>query len=396
MTRSRSALLLAILVLLLAGPAAGDPGSEKEQVDRRIDDLASQAADKDRQAGVLTEELSAASGRVRELDGAVAAQQARLDRLAADLAAARARVASLDETIAIQTRKLTAARRTYRAALARLERRVHSLYVSEDPDLIAVMLGAESLNDVVENVELLERAGQQDTHVVTQVATARDAIIAARAQTRAARREVASLVESIAGKVAEQRGVVSRLAASRDALRAAQADRRTTLAQVRGDRAELLEEIDALEQQSRALASAIRASQAAAAEAPTPVPASGTGVLRWPVSGPVTSTFGMRWGRMHEGIDIAVPEGTPVGAAAAGTVIYAGWMDGYGYLVAIDHGGGLSTAYGHNSSLTVSVGQTVTSGQTIAASGNTGHSTGPHVHFEVRVGGNPVDPLGYL
>jgi murein DD-endopeptidase MepM/ murein hydrolase activator NlpD len=99
---------------------------------------------------------------------------------------------------------------------------------------------------------------------------------------------------------------------------------------------------------------------------------------------------------MHEGIDIAVGTGTPVHAAAAGTVIYAGWMEGYGNLVVIDHGGGLSTAYGHNSSLASSVGQSVSAGQVIAYSGSTGHSTGPHVHFEVRVNGSPVDPLGYL
>jgi murein DD-endopeptidase MepM/ murein hydrolase activator NlpD len=110
----------------------------------------------------------------------------------------------------------------------------------------------------------------------------------------------------------------------------------------------------------------------------------------------VTSGFGMRWGRMHEGIDIAVGYGTPVHAAAAGRVVYAGWMSGYGNIVVLDHGGGLSTAYGHNTSVSVSVGQEVAAGQVIASSGSTGHSTGPHVHFEVRVGGQPADPLAYL
>ena len=104
----------------------------------------------------------------------------------------------------------------------------------------------------------------------------------------------------------------------------------------------------------------------------------------------------MRWGRMHEGIDITCPTGTPVRAAAAGTVIYAGWLGGYGNLVVVDHGGGLSTAYAHNSSFASSVGQSVAAGQVIAYSGSTGDSSGPHVHFEVRVGGGAVDPLGYL
>jgi murein DD-endopeptidase MepM/ murein hydrolase activator NlpD len=99
---------------------------------------------------------------------------------------------------------------------------------------------------------------------------------------------------------------------------------------------------------------------------------------------------------MHEGIDIGVAEGTPVQAAAAGVVIYAGWMSGYGNLVVIDHGNGLSTAYAHNSSLVVGVGRSVAGGEVVSYSGNTGNSTGPHVHFEVRVNGAAVDPLGYL
>jgi murein DD-endopeptidase MepM/ murein hydrolase activator NlpD len=99
---------------------------------------------------------------------------------------------------------------------------------------------------------------------------------------------------------------------------------------------------------------------------------------------------------MHEGIDIAVAEGTAVVAAAAGTVIYAGWLGGYGNLVVVDHGGGISTAYAHNSAYATSVGQSVSQGQVVSYSGNTGNSSGPHVHFEVRVDGTAVDPLGYL
>jgi murein DD-endopeptidase MepM/ murein hydrolase activator NlpD len=99
---------------------------------------------------------------------------------------------------------------------------------------------------------------------------------------------------------------------------------------------------------------------------------------------------------MHEGIDIAVPTGTAVRASASGTVIHSGWLGGYGNLVVIDHGNGLATAYAHNSSLLVSVGQSVTQGETVSLAGSTGNSSGPHVHFEVRVNGLAVDPLLYL
>ena len=127
-----------------------------------------------------------------------------------------------------------------------------------------------------------------------------------------------------------------------------------------------------------------------------------TGTFRWPVSGRVTSYFGGRrspggvGSTNHKGIDIAAPRGTPVYAADGGTVTYAGWMSGYGYLVRIDHGNGYVTYYGHNSSLTVSVGQHVYKGQQIARVGSTGNSTGNHCHFEIRYNGVAKNPLNYL
>jgi peptidoglycan DL-endopeptidase CwlO len=127
-------------------------------------------------------------------------------------------------------------------------------------------------------------------------------------------------------------------------------------------------------------------------------PGNGSGLI-WPVSGPVVSPFGMRWGQMHEGIDIAVPEGTPIRAAASGTVVLQqgeAESGGYGNFTCIDHGGGLSTCYAHQSAFAVSAGQSVSQGDVIGYSGCTGHCFGPHVHFEVRVDGTPTDPLGYL
>lgn len=118
----------------------------------------------------------------------------------------------------------------------------------------------------------------------------------------------------------------------------------------------------------------------------------------WPVTGRLSSGYGQRWGSMHHGIDIAVPTGTPVRAAAKGRVSFAstGWNGGYGTLVVIDHGNGVETRYAHNSRLAVKVGQTVSRGDIIAYSGNTGRSTGPHVHFEIRLRGNSVNPINYL
>ncbi|MFP5450155.1 MAG: M23 family metallopeptidase [Thermoleophilia bacterium] len=116
----------------------------------------------------------------------------------------------------------------------------------------------------------------------------------------------------------------------------------------------------------------------------------------WPVAGTLTSNYGPRWGRMHQGIDVAAPIGRPIAAAAPGTVMVAGWKNGYGQTVVIDHGNGISTAYAHQAAIGVSVGQSVGQGAIIGVVGNTGNSTGPHLHFEVRINGVATDPLPFL
>ena len=124
-------------------------------------------------------------------------------------------------------------------------------------------------------------------------------------------------------------------------------------------------------------------------------PASAAGLI-WPCRGPLTSPFGMRWGRMHQGQDIACGYGTAIHAAKTGTVVFAGQMSGYGNVVIIDHGGGFSTLYAHQSRMAVSQGQHVGQGDIIGYVGSTGHSTGPHLHFETRFGGTPRNPIPYL
>lgn len=125
------------------------------------------------------------------------------------------------------------------------------------------------------------------------------------------------------------------------------------------------------------------------------VPPMGSDDMVWPTQGTISSHFGWRWGTMHEGVDIAAKTGTEVLAADSGMVSFAGWNGGYGYLVKIDHGGGKETRYAHLSKIAVELGQTVTKGQVIGYVGSTGRSTGPHLHFEVRINGAAKNPLGF-
>lgn len=391
---SRLAVAVMAGALLAAGAAAGDPGDEKAKIDERVADLQESVSRADARAGVLTSELTEVSGRVRGLEADLGMQQRQLDELDRALIRARTHLHELDTVIEAQTRRLEVLGRQHRRAVTRLEQRVRELYVTDTPDMLSFVLGSSSFTDLLDNLELLGRIGRQDERLVATVAASRARVTDARRRTRSARRSAAATQQLIASRVAAQRDIVARLAANHAQLEAAQGDRRSALAAIRARREDVVGEIAALQEQSAALAAQIRAAQVGAvASAPS---SAGQGPLSWPVSGVVTSGFGTRWGRMHEGVDIAVPEGTPVRAAAAGTVIFSGWLGGYGNLVVVDHGGSLSTAYAHNSSLLVAVGQTVASGQELALSGTTGHSTGPHVHFEVRVDGSAVDPLGYL
>jgi murein DD-endopeptidase MepM/ murein hydrolase activator NlpD len=378
-------------LLFLAGPAVGDPGDQKAQVDAKIARLQDQISRADAASGTLTSEISEATARIRDVQAGAAAEQARLDVLEAELAHKQAELDRLTDLLALQTRRLEVLRAEHRAAVRRLEARVREIYLEDTPDALSFVFESVSFTDLLDHVEFLSDIGRQDEHIAERVGRAKVELTRTHAETSRTRTGVAEATQAIAARTAEQRRVRDRLVASRDALAAARRDKQETLSGIRENRAEFVAEVESLQRESAALAATIRSAQSGSVG--SGVSASG---LIWPVHGPVTSGFGWRWGRMHEGIDIAVPTGTPVAAAASGTVITAGWLGGYGNLVVIDHGNGLATAYGHNSSVTVGVGQSVAQGQVIAYSGSTGHSTGPHVHFEVRVNGSPVDPLGYL
>ncbi len=388
---------VAVLFLLVAGVAVGDPGSDvdaKRRLDARIARLQGEIARAGAREGILTTQLSAVSAELRAAQADVDAQQARVAALEADLSAARARLSRATALLAERTAFLRFA--TGQAAIAqhRLERRLREIYMRGTPDVLAVLAATESLSDLLDQVEYVERVGRLDRRLAGQARHARDEAARARLAARRARDDVAATERVLSARTAEAEVARDRLLASRDTLAAARQVKAQALGSLRESKRSYLDEVEALQAQSAALAARIRAAQQTGPGFEPP--AGGSGRLQWPVSGPVTSGFGLRWGRMHEGIDIAVPSGTPVHAAGPGRVIYAGWLGGYGNLVVVDHGGGLSTAYAHNTSVVVSVGQEVATGSVLAYSGSTGHSTGPHVHFEVRVGGAAVDPLRYL
>ena len=272
--------------------------------------------------------------------------------------------------------------------------RLVAIYEGGEPTTLDVFLDAQSFSDVLEQLDYLSSIAAQDRGIVKHVAGARDHMRELRARTGKTRARVAAVARVVRVRTEQQRSLKNQLVARQQGLSAARNDRRSSLAETREDARNYASEAAALQAESANLAAQINSAQATVTYSSGDSTPSASGLI-WPVSGPVVSPFGWRWGRMHEGIDVAAGYGVPIVASAAGVVIYAGWMGGYGNLIIIDHGGGLATAYAHQSSFAVGGGP-VSQGQTIGYIGCTGHCFGPHLHFEVRVNGSPVDPLGYL
>ena len=383
------------LALVAAGPAAAeDPADEKAAVDARIAGLQAEIAESKEQEGVLTSQLSAVVAELQDAQAAVDTAEASVSALEAELSGARDRLDELTALLAVQTRRLERLRAEYEKAVGILESRVRTAYIDEPPDMLAFLVSASSFDDLIDNVEFLTRIGRQDQRIARQVERAKTRATAERRATMSTKRLQAATVSVIAARTDEARVARDRLAVDRDRLTTVESLKQTALADTRETREEYLHEVEALAAQSAVLAAQIREAQEGAGSTGTGQP-SAAGFI-WPCDGVVVSGFGMRWGRMHEGIDLSCAFGTPIRASASGTVIYAGWLGGYGNLVVIDHGNSLSTAYAHASSILVGVGQAVAQGETVALIGSTGHSTGPHLHFEVRVNGVAVDPLLYL
>jgi murein DD-endopeptidase MepM/ murein hydrolase activator NlpD len=395
MARRASAVVgLALAFALATAASAQTPESEKATVDARIAALQAEIAAAKEQEGVLTSQLSAVVAELEDAQAAVDSAQASVSALEAELSSAQDRLDLLAARLVRQTERLERLRAEYEKAVAILEARVRAAYIDEPPDVLAFLVSASSFDEIIDSVELLSRIGRQDQRIARQVDEARARAAAERKATIRTKRLQAATVSVIAARTDEARIARDRLAADRDRLATVQSLKSSALTDTRETREEYLREVEALAAQSAALAAAIRDAQAEAGSTGTGQP-SAAGLV-WPCDGVVVSGFGMRWGRMHEGIDIGCAYGTPNRAAAAGTVIYSGWLGGYGNLVVIDHGNGLSTAYAHASSLLVAVGQSVSQGETVSLVGSTGNSSGPHLHFEVRVNGQAVDPLLYL
>jgi murein DD-endopeptidase MepM/ murein hydrolase activator NlpD len=374
-------------------PLPGQGASLSERIEEKRD----QIAQKSHQEGVLSTKIASYNTRIESLKGQIAGTEERLDAVQDDLDAARRELLRVRDRLEVARDRLERLRAKLSIARDALADRLVELYKADQPDVLTVVLEADGFADLLERTEFLERISEQDRQIVDRVRTLRDEAerqadqlerLEARAQ------EVAETILSRRNDLAEAR---SQLVSATGDLRAVRNNRATALSEVRASKAKLEGDLRALEAANAAAQNALQGAgeRAFSPGAGGPV-RQGSGALIWPVNGPVVSGFGMRWGRLHAGVDIAVPSGTPIRAADSGRVVLAAYTSGYGNYTCVQHNSSLSTCYAHQSSYATSNGAAVSQGQVIGYVGCTGHCFGDHLHFETRINGAPVDPMGYL
>jgi murein DD-endopeptidase MepM/ murein hydrolase activator NlpD len=394
-------LLPLALGLALAAPAlAGDSyGEQKASVDAKLATLHAKIARAHAKESRLSSQIGSLTSQIRTLEVKVGNVSSQLASLQSDLALHQRRLAKLNELFRLQTMRFRYLKHEYALAVQRLNLRLIGIYKQDEPTTVDVLLAARSFDDVLDQLDYLGAIAVQDKKVATQVATAKRQIKRQRAVTTKARSNVRQEAQVISARVQQQAILRGELLSSKGKLAGARSGKSRALVITRKEVADEIRESQALEAASAQLAAKLRASSEQAGSVATTGSSSGepsSSGFVWPLQGPITSPFGMRWGTLHPGIDIGVPTGTPIHAAAGGTVIWCGWMSGYGNLVMIDHHNGLATLYGHQSRIGVGCNEQVSQGQVIGYVGCTGFCTGPHLHFEVRLNGTPVDPIGYL
>jgi murein DD-endopeptidase MepM/ murein hydrolase activator NlpD len=394
---TRRTVVALVLLFALAAPAHGDDIAKKRAVDATIASLQGTLESTRQSEDTLRQRIGALDNRIGDLESQVGSVSLRLAALQQDLALRRRRLDDLTQLYKLETRRLDALKKQYARAVKRVNARLVAIYESGQPSSLDFVLGAVSIDDALDMVDYTNLIGKEDKQIAAEVKRSKLELQTQRLQTRRVRRKVLGDERALAARAAQEQEARDALVGARDQLAQTKDEQSQSLSDLSAKDRSLADEIAQEQAASNELAAQIRAAQAQAqpgSTGPTATPSSAG--LIWPVSGPITSPFGPRWGSFHPGIDIGVPYGTPIEAAAAGTVIYCGWESGYGNLVVIDHGGNLATAYGHQSRIGVSCGEHVSQGQVIGYVGCTGYCFGPHLHFEVRINGSVVDPLGYL
>jgi len=391
-------IVLPVLVWSLA-PTGTIAQSRLPALQDKIQEANGKVARKRATERVLTTQISGYNRRIDSLQGDISGLTVRVTRLQADLDRKRAVLLRTKGELRFQRARLARLRTRLIGARRTLSRRLVELYQSDRPDLVTVVLNSKGFADLVEREEFIRRIGEQDRHIIDIVGAAkRDATDASRRLAVLGHRQQ-TITAEVLGQRNEIAGARALLVGKRSGFETERRGRADALASTRSQRHDLEGELDDLRAEEAKIRSALSAPAGSPSLPVGPIRA-GSGSFIWPVNGPITGSFGeQRPGHIHQGVDISAPEGTPIRAAGSGTVSLiqdVGASGGYGNFTCVSHSASLATCYAHQSRFGTSMGADVSRGQVIGYVGNTGHSFGAHLHFEVRINGTAVNPLAYL
>jgi murein DD-endopeptidase MepM/ murein hydrolase activator NlpD len=373
-----------LLVSALAGSGLTQSKSE------RIRDIRRQIDEASNRAQAELDAIAASDKRLNEVNDLIAALEIQVTDARQKVAAAQQVLDVAVSRVHNAEIRLGEAQVRFSRAKDVLSKRVVELYKYGRLDQAEAILDASSFEQAILQAKYNESVRQRNDSDAKAIGAAVKDLSEIRSELDEARKDAEARRDTLRAEQERLEEALGQQHELRIALEKEIETHRKILSGIEADRAKLERALDELEGQSRRVAGLVLSR------------GSGSGKLIWPATGPVTSGFGMRhhpilgYARMHTGVDIGAPMGAPVSAAASGIVAFAGWSGGYGNFIVIDHGDGLATAYAHLSRILVSQGQSVAQGQEIGKVGSTGLSSGPHLHFEVRVNGQPVDPMQYF
>lgn len=338
--------------------------------------------------GALTGDIQELSSKVRGLRGRIGALEAKQSSIEGELNRKLARQQNLADALDESRDRLAALKDRLKRSKVVLANRIVAVYKAGEPSILTVVLQSDGFAQMLESATYLREVAKQDQRIISSVVRLKGRTTRETTKLASLEAEARRLVATVRARRKQVEEFRIGLARKRAGLGIAVSSRKSVLARVSKSRSDDEDSLKAMNRSSSAVSDVLD-------RAPGPIKR-GTGRFIYPINGQFASPFGMRWGRLHAGIDLTAPAGTPIRAADGGTVRYAGWMDGYGNYTCVQHTVTLSSCYAHQSSIGVRVGESVKQGAVIGKVGNTGRSFGNHLHFEVRVSGNPVDPMGYL
>jgi len=390
--------VLAPFVLWVILPVGTLGQSSLNEIQERIDSTQGKIERKRGSERVLSTDIARYNARIGELQGSITTLTAKVTRIQVDLDRKQSLLDDIQSDLRYQRARMVRLKARLEVARRTLSRRLVELYQSDRPDLMTVLLNSKGFAELIEREEFIQRIGEQDRKIIELVAAAKQDATSSEAKLEGLEKRQRKITAEVLGQrdeIAEARG---QLVDRRSGYEGQRAARARVLGSVREEREHLEGTLDDLEAQESKIVNALAV---AAGNLPAGPIRSGSGSMIWPVNGPITGVFGeSRPGHLHQGLDISAPDGTPIRAADSGTVSLIqseAASGGYGNFTCVSHSSGLATCYAHQSRFGTSMGARVARGQVIGYVGNTGHSFGAHLHFEVRVGGgSAVNPMNYL